>query len=72
MKYDTDSMRSKSWINHVQYFIKEPDLEALAKQAEERKQRAEKRHRKALREQKFQKEKLLHEQIRYAVDIGFH
>ncbi|XP_071589833.1 centrosomal protein of 295 kDa isoform X2 [Heliangelus exortis] len=42
----------------------EPDLEALAKQAEERKQRAEKRHRKALKEQKYQKEKLLHEQAR--------
>lgn len=53
-----------------QYFIvKEPDLEALAKQAEERKQRAEKRHRKALKEQKYQKEKLLREQARYAIVI---
>ncbi|XP_010085627.1 PREDICTED: centrosomal protein KIAA1731 homolog, partial [Pterocles gutturalis] len=42
----------------------EPDLEALARQAEERKQRAEKRHRKALKEQKYQKEKLLREQSR--------
>jgi len=62
-------MRSKSWINHVQYFIKEPDLEALAKQAEERKQRAEKRHKKALKEQKLQKEILLREQARYATAI---
>ncbi|XP_039574506.1 centrosomal protein of 295 kDa isoform X1 [Passer montanus] len=44
----------------------EPDLEALAKQAEERKQRAETRHRKALIEQKHQKEKLLREQARRA------
>ncbi|XP_021400656.2 centrosomal protein of 295 kDa isoform X4 [Lonchura striata] len=44
----------------------EPDLEALAKQAEERKQRAETRHRKALIEQKHQKEKLLCEQSRRA------
>nr|XP_021400656.1 centrosomal protein of 295 kDa isoform X3 [Lonchura striata domestica] len=44
----------------------EPDLEALAKQAEERKQRAETRHRKALIEQKHQKEKLLREQSRRA------
>ncbi|XP_032063483.1 centrosomal protein of 295 kDa [Aythya fuligula] len=49
---------------HRQAKENEPDLEALAKQAEERKQRAEKRHRKALKEQKFQKEKLLHEQTR--------
>ncbi|XP_030310508.1 centrosomal protein of 295 kDa [Calypte anna] len=47
---------------HRQAKENEPDLEALAKQAEERKQRAEKRHRKALKEQKYQKEKLLHEQ----------
>ncbi|XP_074906197.1 centrosomal protein of 295 kDa isoform X1 [Buteo buteo] len=49
---------------HRQAKENEPDLEALAKQAEERKQRAEKRHRKALKEQKYQKEKLLHEQAR--------
>ncbi|XP_076184419.1 centrosomal protein of 295 kDa [Aptenodytes patagonicus] len=49
---------------HRQAKEHEPDLEALAKQAEERKQRAEKRHRKALKEQKYQKEKLLHEQAR--------
>ncbi|XP_066845984.1 centrosomal protein of 295 kDa isoform X2 [Anser cygnoides] len=49
---------------HRQAKENEPDLEALAKQAEERKQRAEKRHRKALKEQKFQKEKLLREQAR--------
>ncbi|OXB78219.1 UNVERIFIED_CONTAM: hypothetical protein H355_006162 [Colinus virginianus] len=49
--------------------VQEPDLEALAKQAEERKQRAEKRHKKALKEQKLQKEKLLREQARYAALI---
>ncbi|XP_027533232.1 centrosomal protein of 295 kDa isoform X4 [Neopelma chrysocephalum] len=49
---------------HRQAKENEPDLEALAKQAEERKQRAETRHRKALKEQKYQKEKLLHEQAR--------
>ncbi|XP_035184616.1 centrosomal protein of 295 kDa isoform X2 [Oxyura jamaicensis] len=49
---------------HRQAKENEPDLEALAKQAEERKQRAEKRHRKALKEEKFQKEKLLREQAR--------
>ncbi|KAM9300858.1 centrosomal protein of 295 kDa isoform 2-T2 [Morus bassanus] len=49
---------------HRQAKEHEPDLEALAKQAEERKQRAEKRHRKALKEQKYQKEKLLCEQAR--------
>ncbi|XP_074937274.1 centrosomal protein of 295 kDa isoform X1 [Phalacrocorax aristotelis] len=49
---------------HRQAKENEPDLEALAKQAEERKQRAEKRHRRALKEQKYQKEKLLHEQAR--------
>ncbi|XP_074996240.1 centrosomal protein of 295 kDa isoform X2 [Calonectris borealis] len=49
---------------HRQAKENEPDLEALAKQAEERKQRAEKRHRKALKEQKYQKEKLLREQAR--------
>ncbi|XP_042648365.1 centrosomal protein of 295 kDa isoform X2 [Tyto alba] len=49
---------------HRQAKENEPDLEALAKQAEERKQRAEKRHRKALKEQKCQKEKLLREQAR--------
>ncbi|KAM6212009.1 centrosomal protein of 295 kDa isoform 1-T3 [Sarcoramphus papa] len=49
---------------HRQAKENEPDLEALAKQAEERKQRAEKRHRKALKEQKYQKEKLLCEQAR--------
>ncbi|XP_027591398.2 centrosomal protein of 295 kDa isoform X3 [Pipra filicauda] len=49
---------------HRQAKENEPDLEALAKQAEERKQRAETRHRKALKEQKYQKEKVLHEQAR--------
>ncbi|KAM6146456.1 centrosomal protein of 295 kDa isoform 2-T2 [Phoenicopterus ruber ruber] len=49
---------------HRQAKEHEPDLEALAKQAEEWKQRAEKRHRKALKEQKYQKEKLLREQAR--------
>ncbi|XP_014108215.1 PREDICTED: centrosomal protein of 295 kDa [Pseudopodoces humilis] len=49
---------------HRQAKENEPDLEALAKQAEERKQRAEMRHRKALIEQKHQKEKLLREQAR--------
>ncbi|XP_066197413.1 centrosomal protein of 295 kDa isoform X1 [Sylvia atricapilla] len=49
---------------HRQAKENEPDLEALAKQAEERKQRAETRHRKALIEQKHQKEKLLREQAR--------
>ncbi|XP_063250548.1 centrosomal protein of 295 kDa isoform X2 [Prinia subflava] len=49
---------------HRQAKENEPDLEALAKQAEERKQRAQTRHRKALIEQKHQKEKLLHEQAR--------
>ncbi|XP_066031788.1 centrosomal protein of 295 kDa isoform X2 [Chamaea fasciata] len=49
---------------HRQAKENEPDLEALAKQAEERKQRAETRHRKALIEQKHQKEKLLCEQAR--------
>ncbi|XP_071659492.1 centrosomal protein of 295 kDa isoform X2 [Patagioenas fasciata] len=60
---------------HRQAKEHEPDLEALAKQAEERKQRAEKRHRKALKEQKYQKEKLLREQARrtnarkYALEV---
>ncbi|XP_056358260.1 centrosomal protein of 295 kDa [Oenanthe melanoleuca] len=49
---------------HRQAKENEPDLEALAKQAEERKQRAETRHRKALIEQKHQKEKTLREQAR--------
>uniref|UniRef100_A0A8C3L258 ALMS motif domain-containing protein n=1 Tax=Chrysolophus pictus TaxID=9089 RepID=A0A8C3L258_CHRPC len=49
---------------HRQAKENEPDLEALAKQAEERKQKAEKRHKKALKEQKLQKEKLLREQAR--------
>ncbi|XP_048150504.1 centrosomal protein of 295 kDa isoform X4 [Corvus hawaiiensis] len=49
---------------HRQAKENEPDLEALAKQAEERKQRAETRHRKALIEQKQQKERLLREQAR--------
>ncbi|XP_067424365.1 centrosomal protein of 295 kDa isoform X2 [Emydura macquarii macquarii] len=44
---------------HRQAKENEPDLVALAKQAEERKQRAEKRHKEALKEQKNQKEKLL-------------
>ncbi|KAJ7420811.1 centrosomal protein of 295 kDa isoform X1 [Willisornis vidua] len=49
---------------HRQAKQNEPDLEALAKQAEERRQKAETRHRKALKEQKYQKEKLLREQAR--------
>ncbi|KAM7066032.1 centrosomal protein of 295 kDa isoform 1-T1 [Acridotheres tristis] len=49
---------------HRQAKENEPDLEALAKQAEERKQRAEMRHRKALIEQKHQKEKTIREQAR--------
>uniref|UniRef100_A0A8C8AGT1 ALMS motif domain-containing protein n=1 Tax=Otus sunia TaxID=257818 RepID=A0A8C8AGT1_9STRI len=49
---------------HRQAKENEPDLEALTKQAEERKQRAEKRHKKALKEQKYQKEKLLCEHAR--------
>ncbi|XP_068786585.1 centrosomal protein of 295 kDa isoform X1 [Struthio camelus] len=49
---------------HRQAKENEPDLEALAKQAEERKQVAEKRHRKALKELKYQKENLLREQAR--------
>ncbi|XP_072182915.1 centrosomal protein of 295 kDa [Excalfactoria chinensis] len=56
---------------HRQAKENEPDLEALAKQAEERKQRAEKRHQKALKEQKLQKERLLHEQTR-RVDARKH
>ncbi|KAJ7320078.1 hypothetical protein JRQ81_019589 [Phrynocephalus forsythii] len=48
---------------HRQAKENEPDLEALARQAEERKQRAEKRHKEALKEQKIQREKLLREQI---------
>uniref|UniRef100_A0A8C9U6B0 ALMS motif domain-containing protein n=1 Tax=Serinus canaria TaxID=9135 RepID=A0A8C9U6B0_SERCA len=51
---------------HRQAKENEPDLKALAKQAEERKQRAETRHRKALIEQKHQKEKLFREQARRA------
>ncbi|XP_062983214.1 centrosomal protein of 295 kDa isoform X2 [Elgaria multicarinata webbii] len=51
---------------HRQAKENEPDLEALAKQAEKRKQRAEKRHKEALKEQKNQKEKLLREQTRRA------
>ncbi|CAM4351233.1 unnamed protein product [Lepidochelys olivacea] len=47
---------------HRQAKENEPDLVALAKKAEERKQRAEKRHKEALKEQKNQKEKLLKEQ----------
>ncbi|XP_075775417.1 centrosomal protein of 295 kDa isoform X3 [Pelodiscus sinensis] len=47
---------------HRQAKENEPDLVALAKQAEERKQRAEKRHKEALKQQKTQKEKLLKEQ----------
>ncbi|XP_034614866.1 centrosomal protein of 295 kDa [Trachemys scripta elegans] len=47
---------------HRQAKENEPDLVALAKEAEERKQRAEKRHKEALKEQKNQKEKLLKEQ----------
>ncbi|XP_015707768.2 centrosomal protein of 295 kDa isoform X1 [Coturnix japonica] len=49
---------------HRQAKENEPDLEALAKQAEERKQKAEKRHKKALKEHKLQKERLLCEQTR--------
>ncbi|KAK2512928.1 Cep295 [Columba guinea] len=56
---------------HRQAKEHEPDLEALAKQAEERKQRAEKRHRKALKEQKYQKEKLLREQARKLDIMGY-
>ncbi|XP_063161991.1 centrosomal protein of 295 kDa [Candoia aspera] len=44
----------------------EPDLEALAKQAEERKEIAKKRYKEALKEQKNQKEKLLRDQTRRA------
>ncbi|XP_070605708.1 centrosomal protein of 295 kDa isoform X2 [Erythrolamprus reginae] len=44
----------------------EPDLETLAKQAEERKEAAEKRYKEALKQQKIQKEKSLREQIRRA------
>ncbi|XP_043360077.1 centrosomal protein of 295 kDa isoform X7 [Dermochelys coriacea] len=47
---------------HRQAKENEPDLVALAKEAEERKQRAEKRHKEALKEQKNQKEKFLKEQ----------
>ncbi|KAM9172061.1 centrosomal protein of 295 kDa isoform 1-T1 [Pangshura tecta] len=47
---------------HRQAKENEPDLVALAKEAEEKKQRAEKRHKEALKEQKNQKEKLLKEQ----------
>ncbi|KAJ6664917.1 hypothetical protein lerEdw1_005889 [Lerista edwardsae] len=46
---------------HRQAKENEPDFEALAKQAEERKQRAEKRHQEALKEQRNQKEKLQRE-----------
>ncbi|XP_033002017.1 centrosomal protein of 295 kDa [Lacerta agilis] len=49
---------------HRQAKENEPDLEALAKLAKERKQRAEKRHKEALKEQKNKKEKLLREQTR--------
>ncbi|XP_058041120.1 centrosomal protein of 295 kDa [Ahaetulla prasina] len=42
----------------------EPDLEALAKQAEERKEAAKKRYKEALKKQKSQKEKSLREQTR--------
>ncbi|XP_077783122.1 centrosomal protein of 295 kDa isoform X2 [Podarcis muralis] len=51
---------------HRQAKENEPDLEALAKLAKERKQRAEKRHKEALKEQKNKKEKLLREQTRRA------
>ncbi|XP_015683161.1 centrosomal protein of 295 kDa [Protobothrops mucrosquamatus] len=44
----------------------EPDLEALAKQAEERKETAKKRYKEALKKQKSQKEKFLREQTRRA------
>ncbi|XP_026535704.1 centrosomal protein of 295 kDa isoform X1 [Notechis scutatus] len=44
----------------------EPDLEALAKQAEERKEAAKKRYKEALKKQKSQKEKSLREQTRRA------
>ncbi|KAG8137000.1 hypothetical protein E2320_005552 [Naja naja] len=44
----------------------EPDLEALAKQAEERKEAANKRYKEALKKQKSQKEKSLREQTRRA------
>ncbi|XP_053164285.1 centrosomal protein of 295 kDa isoform X2 [Hemicordylus capensis] len=51
------------------------DVEALAKQAEERKRRAEKRHKEALKQQKNHKQKLLREQIwranarKHALDV---
>ncbi|XP_039194045.1 centrosomal protein of 295 kDa isoform X1 [Crotalus tigris] len=44
----------------------EPDVEALAKQAEERKETAKKRYKEALKKQKSQKEKFLREQTRRA------
>ncbi|ETE62959.1 Centrosomal protein, partial [Ophiophagus hannah] len=44
----------------------EPDLEALAKRAEERKEAAKKRYKEALKKQKSQKEKSLREQTRRA------
>ncbi|XP_042314302.1 centrosomal protein of 295 kDa isoform X2 [Sceloporus undulatus] len=47
---------------HRQAKENEPDLEALARQAEERRKRAEKRHAEALKELKNQKERLLKEQ----------
>ncbi|KAH0625207.1 hypothetical protein JD844_033443 [Phrynosoma platyrhinos] len=47
---------------HRQAKENEPDLEALARQAEERRKRAEKRHVEALKELKNQKERLLREQ----------
>ncbi|KAF7251236.1 hypothetical protein EYD10_03644, partial [Varanus komodoensis] len=60
---------------HRQAKENEPDLETLAKQAEERRQRAEKRHKEALQEQKNRKEKLLREKTwranarKHALDI---
>ncbi|XP_066478490.1 centrosomal protein of 295 kDa [Tiliqua scincoides] len=60
---------------HRQAKENEPDLEALAKQAVERKQRAEKRHKAALKEQRNEKEKLQREQTwrvnarKHALDI---
>ncbi|XP_062830612.1 centrosomal protein of 295 kDa isoform X2 [Anolis carolinensis] len=60
---------------HRQAKENEPDLEALAKQAEERRKRAEKRHVEALKEMKNQKERLLREQTqrtnarRHAVNV---
>nr|XP_060627092.1 centrosomal protein of 295 kDa isoform X1 [Anolis sagrei ordinatus] len=51
---------------HRQAKENEPDLEALAKQAEERRKKAEKRHVEALKELKNQKERLLKEQARRA------